>query len=237
MFKKMLRTMVATFTVICTMMSGMTVHAESAETEEEKRLYENAQRVVQVMTKGLIMPTPDGERFDPAYYALSNPDVAAVTGPDPTALYNHYLTRGKAEGRQPNRDSKKMGIPLTQDEYTRGIIALVNQAREKEGAPALSESETLDRDAAQRAYEIDQLFSHTRPDGTPYYTLDPEHMIGENIAMVISSPSERVFNLWMSSDGHRENILNPCYSSIGIGYYVDSTNGRYYVVQNFGVGN
>ncbi len=44
---------------------------------------------------------PDGSVFDPEFYAQQNPDVVAVLGTDPAALYNHYLTAGKAEGRLP----------------------------------------------------------------------------------------------------------------------------------------
>ena len=40
--------------------------------------------------------------FDAAYYAQSNPDVTAVYGTDPAALYRHYIEHGKAEGRSAN---------------------------------------------------------------------------------------------------------------------------------------
>lgn len=41
------------------------------------------------------------DNFDAAYYAATYPDVRAALGNDATALYNHYLTYGKAEGRKP----------------------------------------------------------------------------------------------------------------------------------------
>lgn len=44
---------------------------------------------------------PDGQVFDPDYYAQNNPDVVASVGTDPAMLYQHYLLFGKAEGRQP----------------------------------------------------------------------------------------------------------------------------------------
>lgn len=40
--------------------------------------------------------------FDPSYYALNNPDVAASAGDDHDALYWHYLHFGKNEGRAPS---------------------------------------------------------------------------------------------------------------------------------------
>ncbi|MGN1023317.1 MAG: hypothetical protein ACI4OJ_07465 [Lachnospiraceae bacterium] len=42
----------------------------------------------------------DGGIFDAAYYAAMYPDVVKALGTDETALYQHYLTFGRAEGRQ-----------------------------------------------------------------------------------------------------------------------------------------
>ncbi len=42
---------------------------------------------------------PDGQTFDAEYYAAANPDVAAAVGTEESALYEHYLQFGKAEGR------------------------------------------------------------------------------------------------------------------------------------------
>ncbi len=53
---------------------------------------------------------------------------------------------------------------------------------------------------------------------------------GENIAMGQRTPQE-VMNAWMNSKGHRENILNASFDTIGVGYYEE--NGVYYWVQLF----
>lgn len=39
--------------------------------------------------------------FDAEYYANTYPDVRAAFGNDAAALYSHYITYGKAEGRMP----------------------------------------------------------------------------------------------------------------------------------------
>lgn len=44
---------------------------------------------------------PDGNIFDAEYYAGANPDVASILGTDANALYQHYISYGKAEGRTP----------------------------------------------------------------------------------------------------------------------------------------
>ena len=44
---------------------------------------------------------PDGQYFDPEYYAENNPDVEKVCGTSTERLYAHYLEFGKEEGREP----------------------------------------------------------------------------------------------------------------------------------------
>ena len=47
---------------------------------------------------------PDGGTFDEEYYAKKYPDVVAALGTDENALYMHYNTFGKQEGRMPYGD-------------------------------------------------------------------------------------------------------------------------------------
>lgn len=58
-----------------------------------------------VMIAGMVTFVPvqakAAEKFDPAFYAATYPDVVAVLGTDANALYNHYLTYGQNEGRMP----------------------------------------------------------------------------------------------------------------------------------------
>lgn len=48
--------------------------------------------------KSISMPCAP-TTFDADYYAKTYPDVVSVVGTDRDALYNHYVTHGKAEGR------------------------------------------------------------------------------------------------------------------------------------------
>lgn len=45
-------------------------------------------------------------QFDPAYYAATNPDVAAAVGNNAQALLNHYVTCGQKEGRRPSASAQ-----------------------------------------------------------------------------------------------------------------------------------
>ena len=48
-----------------------------------------------------IRVMPDGNWFDPVFYAENNPDVVSVFGSRVNRLYGHYLEYGKQEGRMP----------------------------------------------------------------------------------------------------------------------------------------
>ncbi|MGL5944276.1 MAG: CAP domain-containing protein [Waterburya sp.] len=41
--------------------------------------------------------------------------------------------------------------------------------------------------------------------------------LGENVAQGQTTPTD-VLDSWMNSSGHRENILNPNFTEIGVGY-------------------
>ena len=123
------------------------------------------------------------------------------------------------------------------------VLELTNAEREKETLPALTLSEGLMTGAAIRVQEITglaqtgALSDHTRPDGTPYYTvLDGKYSYtGENLDGGARSPEEVVID-WMNSDSHRENILKESYQKIGIGYNhydEDKTDHRWYWTQEF----
>ena len=118
----------------------------------------------------------------------------------------------------------------TQSGLAAEVARQVNAERRKAGLSELSVSAELTRAAAVRAREIVQKFSHTRPDGTAWSTVS-KAAYGENIAMG-QRTADKVMAAWMSSSGHRANILRPSFGSIGVCAYVSS--GVTYWVQLFG---
>ena len=113
------------------------------------------------------------------------------------------------------------------------LFNLVNNERQNQGLTPLTWNSALASDAAVRAQEIAVVFSHTRPDGSEWWTVDPDRMYGENLASGQSTAQE-AFNSWMASPGHRANILGD-YSSCGFAlYYGGDAGSTYYWVQEFG---
>jgi uncharacterized protein YkwD len=55
--------------------------------------------------------------------------------------------------------------------------------------------------------------------------------IGENIAYG-NVTADQMMAMWMESPGHRENILDPSYTHIGVGI-ARTGSGRVYGTQNF----
>lgn len=111
------------------------------------------------------------------------------------------------------------------------VVNLCNQKRLENGLPALNEDVYLDSLAQIRVEETLVLFSHTRPDGSSCFTvLDGVqwNACGENIAAGQITP-EQVVDEWMSSEGHRKNILSPDFTKIGIGYKTGGDYGTYWV--------
>lgn len=122
--------------------------------------------------------------------------------------------------------------------YAQEVLDLVNEERVKAGVSPLKLSSTLMDGTAIRADELTVYFSHTRPNGTNCSTVVedtyPSSYIGENIAAGQTS-AEDVMDSWMSSTGHRANILRQSYTELGVGLYYDSDSDyKYYWVQLFG---
>lgn len=109
----------------------------------------------------------------------------------------------------------------------------VNEQRAAVGLPALVWSDALAVAAEVRANdEIVRSFSHARPDGSEYWTVNSDIVWGENLAKGYSTASG-VVSAWMASPTHAANILEPSYVTCGIAVYEDA-DGKLYWAQEFG---
>ena len=116
------------------------------------------------------------------------------------------------------------------------IFLLTNQERLKEGLPTLSYNYELQDAADLRAKECAQQFSHTRPNGSSCHTVveDFDYTVtGENLIKADKpvATAVKLVDAWMNSQGHRDNILLPEYTSLAIGVY--ETEDIIYAVQIF----
>ena len=141
------------------------------------------------------------------------------------------LTSPKWRGRTVAQTNATAAVAVSAAGDVEGeLVAQVNAERAKSGAKALRVDGELTRAAQVRAREIARSFSHTRPDGRAWHTVSAS-AYGENIA-VGQTTVDKVMAAWLTSQGHRENILRASYGSIGVCHYI--SNGIHYWVQLFG---
>jgi len=116
-------------------------------------------------------------------------------------------------------------------------VELMNADRRANGLSDLKVSSSLTAVARSHAQDmVDRnFFSHTNPDGKGLTDRLKQANIsysaaGENIAENTSVQAAETS--FMNSSGHRANILNSNYTTVGIGVAFDS-DGTVYVVQDF----
>lgn len=126
----------------------------------------------------------------------------------------------------PSTPSNKSGSNTADKSgYAAQVIKLVNQERAKAGLGVLKENTKLSGMAMDKAKDMysNNYFDHNSPTyGSPFdmmkkYGISYSYA-GENIAKGQKDPAD-VMNAWMNSEGHRANILNSHYTTIGVAYY------------------
>lgn len=109
------------------------------------------------------------------------------------------------------------------------VFMSVNEKRAAANLSTLSWDAALANAAKLRAAEITINNSHTRPDGTSCFTA-VKGMTGENIADGYKTP-EIAMSEWMSSPGHKANILRSTFKQLGVAAF--TSGGHTYWVQDF----
>lgn len=108
---------------------------------------------------------------------------------------------------------------------------MVNEIRAENGLDELSWDTNLESVANVRASEISKNFSHTRPNGKQWYTVNSKIQGGENLAFGFDN-AEDVVDAWMNSPTHRDNILYDEFEKVAISIYEE--DGTYYFAQEYG---
>ncbi|MFD7865400.1 CAP domain-containing protein [Streptomyces sp. NPDC059783] len=127
--------------------------------------------------------------------------------------------------------------PSTAASAEAAVLALVNQERAKVGCTPVKANNSLaslaqsfSDDMAARGF-----FDHTDPDGkTPWDRASAAGVSGlggENIARG-QADAQAVMDAWMASEGHRANILNCDYTTLGVGVHFGA--GGPWWTQDFG---
>lgn len=120
------------------------------------------------------------------------------------------------------------------------VLVLVNNERAKQRLEALSMDWELQRVARTKSCDMAEqgYFSHQSPTyGSPFDMMRQFGIsyktAGENIASGQRTPEE-VMDSWMKSQGHRENILKPDFTHLGVGYCKGGQYGHMWTQQFIG---
>lgn len=113
---------------------------------------------------------------------------------------------------------------------SRELLRLVNAERKAEGLPPYTWNDNLTEPALTRAVEQYFSHSHTRPDGTGGLTVSKDAH-GENVAGGSHPDYYRASGVmadWMTSPGHKSNILDTDFHSMA-GASISTDTGTYWV--------
>jgi uncharacterized protein YkwD len=135
------------------------------------------------------------------------------------------------------------GCPGKQDRsYETQVVALINQARQQNGLPPLQVNNQVAAAALSHSADLacNNFLNHTGSDGSSWYdrlraqgyAYSDAH---ENIYAGdpgYGGDPQGAFNWWMNDQVHRDNILNPNVTEIGVGYVANSQSqyGGYFTV-------
>jgi|FLYM01.1.fsa_nt_gi uncharacterized protein YkwD len=131
-------------------------------------------------------------------------------------------------------------LVLAQDECkkmsqeTCEVLERTNRERDQRGRPPLSFNKQCQALAMAHAKDmaVNRYLSHTSPRFGPFKKRVKRFKVpgvtGENVAYGSHLPPAGVLENWMKSPGHRKNILQEKFRSMGVGYAINGSL-TYYV--------
>ncbi|OXS32760.1 CAP domain-containing protein [Streptomyces sp. XY006] len=206
----------------------------SAESRDDSPTSRDAERTVSPSpsaSKSSAAPTKTPEKTEKTQEkAPEKKKPAATPSEKPADTPSRTATRAP---RKPDSSAALSGESAAAAQ----VLSLVNEERAKVGCSPVAANSALaglaqnySEDMAARGF-----FDHTDPDGrTPWDRAEKagiSNLGGENIARG-QADAAAVMDAWMNSPGHRANILNCDFKTLGVG--VELGSGGPWWTQNFG---
>ena len=117
--------------------------------------------------------------------------------------------------------------------YGTEVVTAINKTREDLGYKPFEKNKGLSNCADRRTREIAANFSHTRPNGKPFYSVAPEHFKAEMLIKNNQKAEDAVDTLIKNDPVSRALIFSKKYQSIGASSF--KCNGMKYTVVSFGL--
>ena len=188
------------------------------------------------------------------------PYVSAMESPDMSDPFTDYYdtptpTPSDSESPTPTEDPNATPTPtptpyITPDEFEVGkcciyingesdsaygteVITAINKARTDLGYKEFVTNKGLSTCADRRTRELAALYSHTRPNMLPFYSLAPEHFKAEML-VINNQKAEDTVDIMIKKDPVSRNLIfSEKYQSIGASSF--KCNGMKYTVVAFGL--
>lgn len=116
------------------------------------------------------------------------------------------------------------------------LIELINAKRSDYGLDVLTADDNINQVALAHSEDMADFdyLDHTSPTGHTYYDrLDMAGIYYISAAETLASgflTAEDVAESWIKSPAHKEIILSPSFTHIGVGYHAGGTNGTYWTM-------
>lgn len=185
-------------------------------------------------TSPSVSPTPSPSTST----ASASPTETATEKPQATPSKEPKTTPSKS--KTATKAPEKPESPVTvsaEAQAAAEVLALVNEERAKVGCSAVSANSALSQLAEKFSDDMAArgFFDHTDPDGATPWDRAAKAGIsdlgGENIARG-QADAAAVMEAWMNSPGHKANILNCDFKTLGVGVHLGS--GGPWWTQDFG---
>ncbi|MFI5797128.1 CAP domain-containing protein [Streptomyces sp. NPDC051677] len=166
----------------------------------------------------------------PTKTATEKPEVTPSKEPETTPSKKRTVTKAPQRAESPVTVSAEAQAAAE-------VLKLVNEERSKVGCSALSANSALSKLAERFSDDMAArgFFDHTDPDGATPWDRAAKAGIsdlgGENIARG-QADAAAVMEAWMNSPGHKANILNCDFKTLGVGVHFGS--GGPWWTQDFG---
>lgn len=109
---------------------------------------------------------------------------------------------------------------------------IINEMREEAGLESLDWDLNLEQTADVRSEEAADVFSHTRPNGKAWNTVNSRIQGGENLAFGFYD-AQSVVDAWVDSPTHYDNMMYSDFTKGAISIYEDDDETCYWA-QEFG---
>ncbi len=197
----------------------------------------------------------DGRAIQTDRTAPDDVYVSSMESPDTVDPFTDPSITPEEESPSPTEDPNATPTPtptpyITPDEFDVGkcciyvngesdsaygteIVTAINKARTDLGYKAFVTNKGLNTCADRRTRETVAAFSHTRPNGLPFYSLAPEHFKAEMLILNKQKAEQAVDDIIRNDPYSKNLIFTEKYQSIGASSF--KCNGLNYTVISFGL--